>query len=240
MMLSSVVVGLGFAIGGPAMQSIVPAMIRPGEMTAAMSLNTVPITVGRAGGPAMGAAVALSPGAARASARDRGGWSRRRPSRHFGAGIGGATRRRSGSGRMDGVLLRYRCRRRLLAVRSAAPRRGDRVSGQWRIAADRRWSRARGRNGQRPSHVDRIRCVRYRDDPGVHQHYYADPEQITRRASGPIMALWFVGFVGARPFAAGLSGWITDTIGVTAALVGVALPVVVVAYLCRPSYLASS
>ncbi|MBV6762287.1 MFS transporter [Rhodococcus opacus] len=57
---------------------------------------------------------------------------------------------------------------------------------------------------------------------------------------GRIMALWFVGFVGARPFAAGLSGWITDTIGVTAALVGVALPVVVVAYLCRPSYLASS
>src|SRR5690606_31998257 len=37
----SVVVGIGFALGGPAMQSVVPLMIRPGEMAAAMTLNSV-------------------------------------------------------------------------------------------------------------------------------------------------------------------------------------------------------
>ncbi|GAB6987721.1 MFS transporter [Nocardioides pyridinolyticus] len=53
----SVVVGIGFALGGPAMQSVVPLMIRPGEMAAAMTLNSVPMTLSRAIGPALGALI---------------------------------------------------------------------------------------------------------------------------------------------------------------------------------------
>lgn len=54
----SLLVGLGFAVGGPAMQSIVPSLIRPGELSTAMALNSFPMTVGRIAGPATGAFVA--------------------------------------------------------------------------------------------------------------------------------------------------------------------------------------
>ncbi len=62
----SLLVGIGFVIGGPAMQSIVPSLIRDGELPTAMALNSVPMTFGRMIGPAVGAfmAVQLSPAAA--------------------------------------------------------------------------------------------------------------------------------------------------------------------------------
>lgn len=50
------------------MQSTVPSMIRPGEMVAAMALNSVPMTVARAGRPALGAVVATQLGPATAFA----------------------------------------------------------------------------------------------------------------------------------------------------------------------------
>ena len=65
---ASLIVGIGFVVGGPAMHAIVPAMIRPGEMAAAMALNSVPITVARAAGPALGAVVAIKLGPADAFA----------------------------------------------------------------------------------------------------------------------------------------------------------------------------
>ncbi|TCP47894.1 putative MFS family arabinose efflux permease [Tamaricihabitans halophyticus] len=60
---SSAVVGLSFVIGGPAMQSIVPALIRKGELAPAMALNGTPMIAARVAGPALGAliAVQLSP-----------------------------------------------------------------------------------------------------------------------------------------------------------------------------------
>lgn len=62
----STVVGFGFVVGGPALQSIVPSLIRPGELSTAMALNTVPMTLGRIAGPVLGAYLALqiSPAAA--------------------------------------------------------------------------------------------------------------------------------------------------------------------------------
>lgn len=51
----SLVVGIGFVVGGPAMQSIVPSLIRAGELPTAMALNSVPMTLGRIAGPALGA-----------------------------------------------------------------------------------------------------------------------------------------------------------------------------------------
>jgi MFS family permease len=65
-LLGSLVVGLGFVIGGPAMQSIVPSLIRAGELSTAMALNNIPMTFGRIIGPASGAYLAahLGSGAA--------------------------------------------------------------------------------------------------------------------------------------------------------------------------------
>lgn len=60
----SVLVGFGFVVGGPAMQSIVPNLIRPGELSTAMALNSIPMTIGRILGPAAGAYLAASLGAA--------------------------------------------------------------------------------------------------------------------------------------------------------------------------------
>lgn len=63
---ASLLVGLGFVVGGPAMQSIVPLLIRPGELGTAMALNTAPMTTARIAGPVLGAFVAahLGPSAA--------------------------------------------------------------------------------------------------------------------------------------------------------------------------------
>jgi MFS family permease len=62
--VASFVVGLGFVIGGPAMNSVVPRLIRPGETVTAMALNSAPSTVARMAGPALGAFVAAHLGAA--------------------------------------------------------------------------------------------------------------------------------------------------------------------------------
>lgn len=67
-LISSLLVGVGFVIGGPAMQSIIPNIIRRGELPTAMALNTVPMTTGRVAGPALGALVAANLGPATAFA----------------------------------------------------------------------------------------------------------------------------------------------------------------------------
>lgn len=54
----SFIVGLGFVLGGPAMQSLVPSLVRRDELEAAMALNTLPMTVARVAGPAVGAYIA--------------------------------------------------------------------------------------------------------------------------------------------------------------------------------------
>ncbi|MBA4025371.1 MAG: MFS transporter [Gordonia sp.] len=58
-LVSSLVVGIGFVFGGPAMQSIVPNLIRPGELKAAMQLNSFPLIIARAVGPALGAIIII-------------------------------------------------------------------------------------------------------------------------------------------------------------------------------------
>ncbi|OKH73074.1 MFS transporter [Mycolicibacterium mageritense] len=63
-LVGSTLVGFGFVIGGPAMQSIVPTLIRDGELPTAMALNSIPMTIGRILGPAIGAYLAAHLGAA--------------------------------------------------------------------------------------------------------------------------------------------------------------------------------
>jgi MFS family permease len=57
-LIGSLLVGFGFVVGGPAMQSIVPNLIREGELSTAMALNSMPMTIGRIVGPASGAYLA--------------------------------------------------------------------------------------------------------------------------------------------------------------------------------------
>ncbi|MCH9731825.1 MAG: MFS transporter [Actinomycetia bacterium] len=63
-LLGTALVGFGFVVGGPAMQSIVPNLIRDGELPTAMALNNIPMTIGRILGPAAGAYLAVSFGPA--------------------------------------------------------------------------------------------------------------------------------------------------------------------------------
>ncbi|BBY17660.1 MFS transporter [Mycolicibacterium litorale] len=57
-LLGTLLVGIGFVVGGPAMQSIVPNLIRDGELSTAMALNSIPMTIGRMIGPVIGAYLA--------------------------------------------------------------------------------------------------------------------------------------------------------------------------------------
>jgi predicted MFS family arabinose efflux permease len=59
---STLLLGLGFVVGGPAMNSIVPDLIRPGELSTAMALNVLPMTLGRVLGPVVGALVVAQSG----------------------------------------------------------------------------------------------------------------------------------------------------------------------------------
>lgn len=63
-LIGSLLVGFGFVVGGPAMQSIVPNLIREGELSTAMALNSLPMTIGRIAGPATGAYLAAHLGSA--------------------------------------------------------------------------------------------------------------------------------------------------------------------------------
>lgn len=67
-LLGTLLVGFGFVVGGPAMQSIVPNLIRDGELSTAMALNSFPMTIGRIIGPAAGAYIAAHMGAGAAFA----------------------------------------------------------------------------------------------------------------------------------------------------------------------------
>ena len=58
----SLTVGLGFVVGGPAMQSVVPRLVDRDELPRAMGLNTAPMTVARVAGPVVGAALVTTTG----------------------------------------------------------------------------------------------------------------------------------------------------------------------------------
>jgi MFS family permease len=60
LLVSSLVVGIGFSIGGPAQQTVIPLLIRPGELAVAMRLNNTPMVLARAIGPAIGAVMVVA------------------------------------------------------------------------------------------------------------------------------------------------------------------------------------
>lgn len=62
LLVSCLLVGVGFVTGGPAMHAIVPSLVRPQEVAAAVTLNTAPVTLARAVGPVLGTGLAVTLG----------------------------------------------------------------------------------------------------------------------------------------------------------------------------------
>jgi MFS family permease len=60
--LAATIVGVGFAIGGPAAQSLLPSLVRREELSTAIAISSVPMTVARALGPAIGALLVTTAG----------------------------------------------------------------------------------------------------------------------------------------------------------------------------------
>ena len=60
--LGATVVGIGFAIGGPASQALLPSLVRRSELPTAIAISSVPMTVARALGPAVGALLVTTAG----------------------------------------------------------------------------------------------------------------------------------------------------------------------------------
>lgn len=65
---SAGVVGIGFVVGGPAMQTLLPTLVRPNELPTAVALNHLPPTIGRSAGPVFGTFLLVSFGPAAAFA----------------------------------------------------------------------------------------------------------------------------------------------------------------------------
>lgn len=61
---SATVKGIGFAIGAPAMNALLPALVRPKELSKAIALGSLPMTVARSAGPALGALMVATVGPA--------------------------------------------------------------------------------------------------------------------------------------------------------------------------------
>jgi MFS family permease len=60
---TSLLMGLGLVVGGPAMMALVPSLVRPQEIPAAVRLDSLPMLVGRTIGPALGALMLAGLGA---------------------------------------------------------------------------------------------------------------------------------------------------------------------------------
>lgn len=66
LLVATCVVGVGFAVSGPAMQAIIPDLVEPEELGRAVGIDSLPTMLGRAAGPAVGALLAafVGPGVA--------------------------------------------------------------------------------------------------------------------------------------------------------------------------------
>lgn len=54
---ATVVTGIGYSVASPPLQALVPALVRPNELSRAIALNSLTVLIGRAAGPAIGAGV---------------------------------------------------------------------------------------------------------------------------------------------------------------------------------------
>ncbi len=281
---AATVVGIGFALGGPAMNALVPALVRPRELPGAIALGSFPMTVARSAGPAIGALLLYSAGPAAAfgvaallnvlftviiasiSIRDvprrqsndgsvRAGWRYLRADAGMTAlmlgvvtiGIGadpvitltpaiadrlgqassfvGTLASSFGVGAAAGFLMLSRARLLLGLPRLAVTGLGSLAIGMLALAIT-------------PTVTTAVLALAI---AGVGMAFALTSlttmiqQQVPEELRGRVMALWGVAFLGSRPLAAGVSGWITDQINVTVALIVVSAVLLVGAITVRPS-----
>lgn len=283
-LFGSLVTGLGFVVGGPAQQSIIPLLIRPGELGTAMGLNSLPMTLARVVGPAAGALVVAQVGALLAFTvaaathlvfvvllvlaalptgvdhDDDADYSVRSALRHV---------------RSDRTLLLL-----LLIVAAAgfasepsitlAPTFADELDGSTQLVGQ--LTGAFGL-GAALGYVVYVRATRRLSQPratqgGVllmtagtaalalagHQALALVlfglvgagfmialtaattliQERVPPILRGRVMALWFMGFIGSRPLAATLDGWLADAFSLTVAMLATAALLALLLVLFRP------
>lgn len=63
LLATSLVMGVGLIVGGPAMMTLVPDLVRPPEVPAAVRLDALPMLIGRTFGPALGGLLMTTVGA---------------------------------------------------------------------------------------------------------------------------------------------------------------------------------
>lgn len=61
---AAAVIGLGFAVSGPPTQALLPSLVRRTELPSVVAVSSWPMTVARAGGPALGALLMVAGGTA--------------------------------------------------------------------------------------------------------------------------------------------------------------------------------
>lgn len=64
LLIAAAIVGVGFVVGGPAMHALLPTLVRPNELPAAVALSHLPPTLARSGGPVLGAFLLVTVGPA--------------------------------------------------------------------------------------------------------------------------------------------------------------------------------
>ena len=281
---AATVVGIGFALGGPAMNALVPALVRPQELPGAIALGSLPMTVARSAGPAIGALLLYSAGPAAAfgvaallnvlftviiaviTIRDvprrqssdgsvRAGWRYLRADAGMSAlmlgvvtiGIGadpvitltpaiadrlgqassfvGTLASSFGIGAAVGFLVLSRVRLVLGLPRLAVTGLSGLAIGMLALAIT-------------PNAIGAISAMAV---GGVGMAFALTSlttmiqQQVPEDLRGRVMALWGVAFLGSRPIAAGVSGWITDNSSVVVALVIVSMILLTGAITVRPS-----
>ena len=281
---AATVVGIGFALGGPAMNALVPALVRPRELPGAIALGSLPMTVARSAGPAIGALLLYSAGPAAAfgvaallnvlftliiaviNIRDvprrqssdgsvRAGWRYLRADAGMSAlmlgvvaiGIGadpvitltpaiadrlgqassfvGTLASSFGLGAAVGFLVLSRVRLMLGLPRLAVTGLSGLAIGMLALALT-------------PNATGAITAMAI---GGVGMAFALTSlttmiqQQVPEDLRGRVMALWGVAFLGSRPIAAGVSGWITDNSSVVVALVVVSMVLLTGAITVRPS-----
>lgn len=281
---AATVVGIGFALGGPAMNALVPALVRPRELPGAIALGSLPMTVARSAGPAIGALLLYSAGPAAAfgvaallnviftiiiaviNIRDvprrqsndgsvRAGWRYLRADAGMSAlmlgvvtiGIGadpvitltpaiadrlgqassfvGTLASSFGIGAAVGFLMLSRVRLVLGLPRLAVTGLTSLAVGMVALAIT-------------PNVIGAITAMAI---GGIGMAFALTSlttmiqQQVPEDLRGRVMALWGVAFLGSRPIAAGVSGWITDNSSVVVALVVVSVVLLLGAITVRPS-----